>query len=104
MKYKLRCNINILFLETDYSSFSIAPPRGTAPNLSPNARPVFQKMIDASRTYGDMVGITLIGRKMVFVSSADKLRSLWQDAGEAVTGRFTIGMLEFLNPKQLGNS
>ena len=58
--------------------------------------------MDASRTYGDLVGITFIGRRAVFVSSADKLRALWQDAGDAVSGRIRVGMLDFLNPKFLG--
>ena len=59
--------------------------------------------MDASRTYGNVVGISFVGRRAVFVSSADKLRALWQDAGDAVTGRIRIGMLDFLNPKRLGS-
>ena len=60
-------------------------------------------MMDASRTYGDMVGISFAGRRAVFVSSADKLRALWQDAGDAVTGRMRSGLLDVINPKHLGS-
>ena len=59
-------------------------------------------MMDASRTYGSLVGISFIGRRAVFVSSAAKLRALWQDGGDDVSGRIRVGMLDFLNPKFLG--
>lgn len=79
-----------------------APPKGSAPDLSPDERPFFQKLSDYSIVHGDIYGITFAGRTAVVVSNLKMLKYLWQDLGDAVTGRINIAMLDFINPKQLG--
>lgn len=60
-----------------------------------------KRLMDGWRTYGDLMGIWVAGHRGLIVSFAEKLRALWQDTGDSISGRVRMGMLDFLNSKSL---
>lgn len=70
--------------------------------MVPGKRPLFQQLLDLRARFGDAVGLTLFGRRVLILSSAAQLRELWQERGDAVTGRIPFALLRFLNPHQYG--